>query len=428
MMKKLYLPSLRGIIGDWVYYPTLMKLKDIAERVGIAEEISQSKALSEMVQRFIKEKRGLEIKDYLLTQEQRFFNSLIVAVHEGAPIWYEITHLEISKQIITQLDNEDIPEDVPEDVVAGIGILSLNGKEKLFALDGQHRLIGIKKAVAENPQLGEDELSIIFIAHKTNPEGMKRSRRLFTTLNKYAAQVSKGETIALDEDDTMAITVRRLITENRMFMEKRILNNATDNVPKSNQTCLTTIGNLYDLLDTLFTKVYVTSKEEKLTDKRNELTKIRQSDEILNQHYTNACNYFKGLTDSFLPLKEFADTSDSSAVVKKYRHLDGGNVLFRPIGLKIFTEIVAVLVETRSLSDCFKLISKLPTDLTEIPYNSIIWHPTQKKILTKGKTLVKYLLLYMLNQSPEDVDKLREDYAKALGVETNQIRLPERIL
>ena len=42
-MVKLYLPALRGLIGDWVYYPTLMKLKDIAERVRIAEEIYQSK-------------------------------------------------------------------------------------------------------------------------------------------------------------------------------------------------------------------------------------------------------------------------------------------------------------------------------------------------------------------------------------------------
>ena len=103
-------------------------------------------------------------------------------------------------------------------------------------------------------------------------------------------------------------------------------------------------------------------------------------------------------------------------------------MLFRPIGLKIFTEIIAVLAEAHSLSDCFKLISKLPTDLTEIPYNGIVWHPTQKKILTKGKTLVKHLLLYMLNQSPENVDKLHENYAKALGFETKQIRLPEKIL
>ena len=43
-------------MGDWVYYPTLMKLKDIAERVKIAEEISQSKTLNEMVQHETKKK------------------------------------------------------------------------------------------------------------------------------------------------------------------------------------------------------------------------------------------------------------------------------------------------------------------------------------------------------------------------------------
>ena len=101
-----------------------------------------------MVQRFIKKSRGKEIKDYLLKQEQRFFNSLIVAVHEGNPNWYDITQIEISDQVSAELEVEDIPGDIPEDVIAGIGILSLNGNEKLFTLDGQHRLIGIKEAVA----------------------------------------------------------------------------------------------------------------------------------------------------------------------------------------------------------------------------------------------------------------------------------------
>jgi len=207
-------------MGDWVYYPTLMKLKDVAERVRIAEEIYESNTLSEMVQREIKAKRGKEIKDYLLKQEQRFFNSLIVAVYEGDPNWYNIDRIENNNQLEA--------EDIPEDVVAGIGILCLNGQEKLFTLDGQHRLIGIKSAILEDPQLGEDELSIIFIAHRTDSIGRERSRRLFTTLNKNAVPVSKGETIALDEDDTMAITVRRLVIENPMFMDNRILSNVTD--------------------------------------------------------------------------------------------------------------------------------------------------------------------------------------------------------
>ena len=193
-------------MGDWIYYPTLMKLKDIAERVKIAEEICQSTTLSEMVQHEIQRKRGRKIKDYLLKQKQRFFNSLIVAVYEGDPIWYDITHIESN--------NPYNPENIPEDVVAGIGILSLNGEEKLFTLDGQHRLIGIKEAscrnssrwVKMNCQLSSSRIEQI----QKEWKGVK----LFTTLNKNAVRVSKGETIALDEDDTMAITVRRLVTEN----------------------------------------------------------------------------------------------------------------------------------------------------------------------------------------------------------------------
>ena len=420
MMAKLYLPSLRGFIGDWVYYPTLMKLKDIAERIKIAEELYESKTLSDKVQRNIKRNRGREIKDYLLNQQQRFFNSLIVAVYEGNPSWYDITSIESNNLLDT--------EDIPEDVVGGIGILSLNGEEKLFTLDGQHRLIGIKEAIAADPRLGEDELSIIFIAHKTDIEGMKRSRRLFTTLNKNAVSVSKGERIALDEDDAMAITVRRLVKKNRMFTEKRILDNATDNIPKNNQTCLTTIGNLYDLLGILFTKVYIRSKKNRLSDRKKELTKIRQSDEVLNQHYLNACEYFKQLTNCFLPLQEFANSIDDyPIVVKKYRHSDGGSVLFRPMGLKILTEIIAVLVEKHPLTECFKMISKLPTDLAKDPYNGVIWDSSQKKIIN-GSTLARNLLLYMLNHPSKDVGKLQEDYAKALGVEINQIRLPEKVL
>ena len=128
----------------------------------------------------------------------------------------------------------------------------------------------------------------------------------------------------------------------------------------------------------------------------------------------------------FPPLKEFADAPDNSKVVKNYRHLDGGSVLFRPIGLKILMEIVAVLVETHPLPDCFRLISKLPTDLTQAPYNRVIWDPNLKKIMG-GRTLAKNLLLYMLNHPQKNVNQLRADYAKALGTEINEVELPKKI-
>ena len=51
---------------------------------------------------------------------------------------------------------------------------------------------------------------------KPLPEHQQQDR-LFTTLNKTARPVSKNAVIALDEDDVMAICVRRLIEDSRFF-------------------------------------------------------------------------------------------------------------------------------------------------------------------------------------------------------------------
>ena len=412
-MEKLYLPSLRGLMGDWIYYPCLMKLKDIAEKVRFADQIYESKTLSEMVQRELKDRWGNEIKEYLLSQEQRFFNSLIVAVYEGEPNWYDISRLEGNEQ----LDANEIPDDV----VASIGILRLSGSEKLFTLDGQHRLMGIKEAVKTNAELGEEELAVIFIAHRTDEAGMARSRRLFTTLNKNAKQVSKSEIIALDEDDTMAIIVRRLIEEHKMFQGERISNNPGANLSTGDFASLTTIVKLYDVLLILFGKIYDKQTKAQLTD-------MRLSDEVLEKHYEYACDYFKRLVNTFKPLQEFLEADDDYATVTaKYRTPEGGNMLFRPIGLSILTEIVAALSQKHELSECMTMVSKLPQKLTDVPLYGVIWNPTRNTIKIKGQALGRNLLLYMLDAYDKDKDELHESYAKALGVEKNEINLPKKV-
>ena len=412
-MEKLYLPSLRGLMGDWIYYPCLMKLKDIAKKVRFADQIYESKTLSEMVQRELKDRWGNEIKEYLLSQEQRFFNSLIVAVYEGEPNWYDISRLEGNEQ----LDANEIPDDV----VASIGILRLSGNEKLFTLDGQHRLMGIKEAIKTNAELGEEELAVIFIAHRTDEAGMARSRRLFTTLNKNAKQVSKSEIIALDEDDTMAIIVRRLIEEHKMFRGERISNNPEANLSTGDFTSLTTIVKLYDVLLILFRKIYDKQTKAQLTD-------MRLSDEVLEKHYEYACDYFKRLVNTFKPLKEFLDADDDYATVTaKYRTPEGGNMLFRPIGLSILTEIVAALSQKHGLSECMTMVSKLPQKLTDVPLCGVIWNPTRNTIKIKGQALARNLLLYMLDAYDKDKDELHESYAKALGLEKNEINLPKKV-
>ena len=324
-MKTLYLSSLRGCIGDWVYYPCLMTFRDIAERIKIAKEIHDSEKLSDLIQRQLKKKRGKEISKYLRESEQRFFNSLVVGVYGGTPNWYGLTNLAGEKDI--SIDTSDIPKEIIEST----GILKFSGDEKLFALDGQHRLVGIQDAVNKDKTLEKDELTVIFIAHKTDKAGRQRSRRLFTTLNKHAKPVSKADIIALDEDDTMAIAVRRLITEHDDFKSTRISYNATANIPSKDSQCLTTIITLYDILSELFMRDTKSSERAKLKD---ELTSTRLSETKLDQYYEQACEYFDLLKKYFPPLKEYWEAQNYEKIVQKYRNKNGGNILFRPYWLE----------------------------------------------------------------------------------------------
>lgn len=408
MKKKLYLPSLRGTVGDWIYYVCIMKLSDIAERASFAEIIHKNTNLSDLIQRKLKEGRGKEIKEYLLKNKERFFNSMIIAVYGGDPEWYELG--EISSKLVAV-------DDIPKNVINSMGILSFSGTENLYALDGQHRLAGIKQAIIERPQLGEEEISVVFVAHKKTKVGLQRSRRLFTILNKTARPVSKGETIALDEDDTMAIITRRLIEENKYFSSDRISYQKGNNISATNITSLTTIENLYDLLEILFRKIIFHA--EKTTLIRNRLP-----DADLDAYYTETCTFFDNLFKTIEPLKEYSKENYKEAVAK-YRTKHGGSIYYRPLGLSIMISVIAKLNKKYTWEESVNLISKLPHNLQEEPYKGVIWHPSKGTIITKGKTLATRLLLYMLNEE-SNPEKLLREYRKSLDNEA--VKLPSKII
>lgn len=409
-MKPIYFPSLKGNMGDWSFYPCLMKLRDIAERVSLAKEIHPSEQLHELIQRELKSSRTEQIKKYLLSNEQRFFNSLIIAVYDGNPQWFQL------KDVSGPANFKE--DDVPESVISSLGILMFNGKEKLFALDGQHRLMGIKESVKKSSSLGDEELSVIFVAHHQTPSGIQRSRRLFTALNRNAKPVTKGEIIALDEDDLVAILVRRLVTEHEMFKDKRTDFSGGASLPKSNQESLTSIVNLYDVLTIYFQNIKGLS--------HSDLRDNRPSDSALKSKYDDVCKLVKGLEKSFPPLKEFRRAESTEEVVKKYRHPNGGNILFRPIGLTIALSLLAAVVKDgKSLAAALRLISGIPQEISDVPYRSVIWHPTKKTVVNKGQKLAISLLEYMLGLKVDE-EKLKAEYAKAL--EKSDAKLPDKIV
>ncbi len=417
MTKKseLILPALRGVMGDWVFYSCLMSIEDLGSRVSFADEIHKSKELSGMIQRQLKRGRSDQIASYLRSQEERFFNSLVLATYGGAPNWSALDDLKSESRT-------DFVGKLDEETVSSVGFLTLTGGESLFAVDGQHRLAGIKKAMRAG--LGQDpldDISVIFVAHRQTEKGFQRTRRLFTTLNKTAKPVSKGDIIALDEDDVMAITVRRLIEESDYFGEEGIAFVASNNMPATNFTGLTTIGNLYDILTTLFTGF-----DTELKSKKMDLQFQRPPEEKLEEYYKLATTYFRFLGESFPALQEFFDAKATENVVKKHRGNHGGDAFYRPLGLAIFSGIIAKLSKEHELEDAIELASCLPTKLSGAPYTGLMWDPSGKRIVGSNSVTLREVLLHMIGEAKFKESTILERYRKALGQEDAE--LPDRVI
>lgn len=412
---EIVLPALRGVMGRWVYYSCLMSIDEIAKRVHYADEVHKNEKLSQMIQRRLKAVRSRQIAEYLQTQDERFFNSLVVATYGGQPNWSSIDSLNSKGR-------EEFVEKLSGDTISSVGFLSLSGEERLFALDGQHRLSGIKKAIRDGlSQDPPDDVSVIFVGHKATSKGLERTRRLFTTLNKTAKPVSKGDIIALDEDDVMALSVRWLIEETELFSADRVAFVASNNLPAKNVNSLTTIGNLYDILGILFSSVNTELKKSK-----QELKRVRPVDEDLREYFDLSKRYFEGLAKSIKPLDEFFKSQDAEATVRKYRGSHGGNALFRPIGQKVFAEIVAALSKKMNFMDAISLCGKLPTKIDSEPYEGLMWDSSTQRILNSNLVTLREVLLYMLGESKFSDSVNLERYRKGTG--DDEIALPPKVV
>ena len=416
-LNEVVLPSLRGVMGDWVYYSCLMDLGQLNSRVRYAEEIHKNKALSDMIQRQLQRGRAAQIAEYLKGQSERLFNSLVLATYGGQPNWHALS--DVQSKVKTAL-----LKDLSEETIASVGFLTLRGDEQLFALDGQHRLAGIKKAVKDGLDSDPyDEVSVIVVGHRDTKKGLERTRRLFTTLNKTARPVSKGDIIALDEDDVMAICVRRLIEETDLFAGQRIAFVASNNMPVANTTSLTTIGNLYDVLTILFTNA-----KSELQARRPDLQRVRPSDEKLDDYFAYAQELFVQLGKHFKELDTFFSVKNTEPVVKKHRGNHGGNALFRPIGLEIFTRVIARLTVDMSLAQAVTTAARLPRSLDEEPFEGLMWDSNKKTILNGHKVTLREVLLYMLGKNAKNFPEatLLDRYRRDTG--DDEAALPEKLI
>ncbi len=400
------IPAIQGRIGTTTYYTANLSFLQVSEIIKrIDNELHTSSSLKEQIQRSLTDNYS-KIKDYILNKEDHFFNSLVLAIYDGEPKWTEIRY------------------EIDEEQYYNVGLLELNGEEKIFPVDGQHRVEGIKAALAIKEDLQYETIPVMIISHSNTPQGMERSRRIFSTLNRYAKPVRLGDIIALDEDDAVAIVTRDLLENYPLFMNDRIKATNSKSIPAGDKMAFTSLMTLYSCHFELY-KAF--KFEANISDaKAKESLKTRPSDETLDSLKTYITRFWDIFISTFNELEEYINNITNSAA-SEFRSRDtGGNILFRPVSLYPLVQVISRIHKKNGIEyrDIFDKFSQLNRSVSSGLWNKVIWNPNTNKMIVKNQTAVKLLLLYVYDQdslSIREKNDLIDRYALLQGINLDEV-------
>ena len=406
-MSSIDIPAIRGTIGNLTYYTATFTFKQIAERVKMAdEELHTSKLLREQLQRALTDNH-ISIKDYILTQKEHFFNALVLAVYDGDPTWNELEFEYNNNRYYS------------------MGFLHLNGEERIFPVDGQHRVEGIKGALKENPKLKDETISVIFIGHHNSKEGKEKTRRIFSTLNRYAKPVSTGDIIALDEDDTVAIVTRNLLENFPLFMNENVSDEKkTKAIAEKDTKSFTSLIKLYEtnrIIYKYYTSFRDQTKRIHSSAEIDKFLKFRPKQEEIDCFEKYLTDFWTLFVNSFEGMREYVASKEKDSAAKFRNRDEGGLLYFRPIALP---QLISAILETTyrtkvSLQDIMSAYSKLEMHISREPWAKVLWDADSHTMIMKNKTLLRPLLMFMYDRNTlakKEIDSLKLRYAKILDV------------
>lgn len=381
-MEAIKIPAIRGKIGQTVFYTTNLTFKQISDIVRkVNDELHTANSIKEQIQRSLTN-NYIKIKEYIQNREDRFFDSLVLAVYDGDPLWKEIRY---------EIDGE---------IYNNVGLLEFSGQEKIFPVDGQHRVEGIRAALVEKEDIGDDTISVILIGHKNTPEGREKSRRIFSTLNRYVKPVRLGDIIALDEDDIVAIVTRDLLETYPLFIGDRIKASNNKSIPSTDKTAFTSLMTLYECHLVLY-KTFISQKEQKKFNKSQikDKLKYRPSDEIINEFSQYLIEFWNCMTSTFEEIRIYINNNSDNPAIELRPANNGGNLFFRPIGILPFVEAVARIKmnSQETYNEIINHYAHLNRNVHSNLWDMILWNPRTNRMLMRNQSLVYYLLLKMMN-------------------------------
>lgn len=417
MSNKTFIPAFQCSVGDWKYYICMMKYGEVARQVDFAYELGSNKELGQLIQRGISN-RTADITEYLIKSPHRFLGGIVIAAWGGAPQYRQLS-MEDPEGMLQGLDRE-------------FGVLTFDGTQAYFVLDGQHRLRAIKDALRRNPELGKEDICVLVVTHYDSPEGRLRTRRLFSNINRNAKQTGAAENIALDEDDGFAILTRRMLEEHELFKQDgrvRVILNVTDeggltlasgNVPKGDHRALTTFTVLYDVLRYLGFDFPGSMK----------IKSRRPPDETLEESYKVLTNRIDDLLKYCGGIRVRLDAAASAKEVRAPKNAEHeGHPFMRPVIQKAVARVASEIRQqgTATWDQIMERLSQLEWRMGSAPWTAVFSADGGRMLTGKENAdlLSNLLHVHLAPVSVQAIKRARKGFKDIRG---EQYPIPEETL
>lgn len=171
-----------------------------------------------------------------------------------------------------------------------------------------------------------------------------------------------------------------------------------------------------------YQQVGILLSSEKLKDYK----RSRPSEEEIKEFYDFSLGFWTAMSDSFGEIKEFMeDKTDEPA--KKFRPKnEGGNMLFRPVGLLPLVSAVCQIMTAKKDFDYRTILSQyaslLDRNVASEYWATILWDANTKKMIVRNGSLMKLLLIEMYSHdvlSQKDIKNMIERYASIFNLPNN---------
>lgn len=341
------------------------------------------------------------------------------------------------------------------DQSGSIGLMGVGDDSLIYALDGQHRLMGVvglmdlikggrldrkdKNNKGKNnfitteyleelyqvldsdiQNLGSEKIGVEFIAAvvagETREEAKQRVRSIFVHVNTMSAPLSKSQTDQLDEDNGFAIVARKAAVSHHLVRGHTEWNK-TGLTEKSEE--FTTLHTLKDMAHHLLENQF--KKWEPLKD--NPIP-MRPKDSELDEGLEIFREFLSHLNK--LPSIEQITQGATATKLRQLPPEGSGHILGRPVAQMALADAIGDLVfgsKKMPMAGVFDKLKKLDesggmSHLNEEKsiWYGVLWDPYNQKILLRGRSLAKRLFAYLLGGGIEDDDQreaLRKDFADA---------------